>query len=357
MHVARAARPAGRVHRADRSVAVDGVRPPGVASARTGRPDDGVVTVEKTGDRVDVRGLDVEDLGLGTVGLDVGHVVGVADHRRDLVAALVEQRGEQAGDLAVGSDDGDAHVGATLAAGAGIPARQTGRVTDDATPHAGLSAMLGTTDPDILGNFVAFLGLAFTELAPDRVVATWTVEPLHQPFGILHGGAHCSVVETLASVGAALWVSGRDETAKVVGVNNNTDFFRAVARARMTSTATPLHRGRSQQLWLVETHADADGSAVGAPARCGCRTCTSAAEPTRDRLLAFPPLEWERLGMTTDGRTGPAPVPTGQLSKIDYSERIPNNVNLADDRRLQRALEGWQPKFLDWWKTLGLAGR
>jgi hypothetical protein len=59
--------------------------------------------------------------------------------------------------------------------------------------------------------------------------------------------------------------------------------------------------------------------------------------------------------MTVDDRTGPAPVPSGPLSKIDYSERIPNNVNLADDRRLQRALEGWQPKFLDWWKTLGPA--
>jgi benzoyl-CoA 2,3-epoxidase subunit B len=57
--------------------------------------------------------------------------------------------------------------------------------------------------------------------------------------------------------------------------------------------------------------------------------------------------------MTTDSRTGPAPDPTGPLSRIDYSERIPNNVGLADDRRLQRALEGWQPKFLDWWQTLG----
>ena len=56
----------------------------------------------------------------------------------------------------------------------------------------------------------------------------------------------------------------------------------------------------------------------------------------------------------TDGTvTGEAPKPTGPLSKIDYSERIPNNVNLAEDRRLQRALEGWQPKFLDWWRTLG----
>jgi benzoyl-CoA 2,3-epoxidase subunit B len=54
-------------------------------------------------------------------------------------------------------------------------------------------------------------------------------------------------------------------------------------------------------------------------------------------------------------RTGSGPVPSGPLSTINYSERIPNNVNLAEDRRLQRALEGWQPKFLDWWKTLGPA--
>src|ERR1700691_1199337 len=38
---------------------------------------------------------------------------------------------------------------------------------------------------------------------------------------------------------------------------------------------------------------------------------------------------------------------------INYSERIPNNVNLADDRRLQRALEAWQPGFLQWWNEMG----
>lgn len=57
--------------------------------------------------------------------------------------------------------------------------------------------------------------------------------------------------------------------------------------------------------------------------------------------------------MTIQDRVGPAPKPTGPLSTIDYNERIPNNVDLASDRRLQRALEGWQPKFLDWWKDLG----
>jgi benzoyl-CoA 2,3-dioxygenase component B len=39
--------------------------------------------------------------------------------------------------------------------------------------------------------------------------------------------------------------------------------------------------------------------------------------------------------------------------KIDYDSKIPNNVNLADDRRLQRALEGWQPKFMNWWAEMG----
>src|ERR671929_603606 len=40
---------------------------------------------------------------------------------------------------------------------------------------------------------------------------------------------------------------------------------------------------------------------------------------------------------------------------IDYSEKIPNNVDLAGDRKLQRALESWQPNFLNWWKTMGPA--
>ncbi|MBA9002680.1 benzoyl-CoA 2,3-epoxidase subunit BoxB [Thermomonospora cellulosilytica] len=42
-------------------------------------------------------------------------------------------------------------------------------------------------------------------------------------------------------------------------------------------------------------------------------------------------------------------------SSIDYTERIPNNVDLSSDRRLQRALESWQPKFLQWWSEMGPA--
>ena len=41
------------------------------------------------------------------------------------------------------------------------------------------------------------------------------------------------------------------------------------------------------------------------------------------------------------------------MSTIDYSEKIPNNVNLAEDRTLQRALEQWQPNFINWWDDVG----
>lgn len=101
------------------------------------------------------------------------------------------------------------------------------------------------------GPFVAYLGLRVREATAERVVATWDATPaLHQPYGIVHGGVHCSVGESLASLGAALWMEDRGQ---VVGVNNNTDFLRAVRDESMTSIATPIHRGRSHQLWLVET--------------------------------------------------------------------------------------------------------
>ncbi len=41
------------------------------------------------------------------------------------------------------------------------------------------------------------------------------------------------------------------------------------------------------------------------------------------------------------------------MAGIDYSEKIPNNVNLSEDRTLQRALESWQPNFLGWWRDMG----
>nr|WP_309232193.1 PaaI family thioesterase [Micromonospora tarensis] len=104
--------------------------------------------------------------------------------------------------------------------------------------------------PDLTGGFAALLGLTFEEATADRVVIRWQVRPeLHQPFGLLHGGVYCAVVETAASVGGAFWLADR---GTVVGVSNQTDFLRAVRDGELTAVGTPVHRGRSQQLWQVE---------------------------------------------------------------------------------------------------------
>ncbi len=110
-----------------------------------------------------------------------------------------------------------------------------------------------------MGALTDYLGLELTTVEPDLVEGTWTAGPhLHQPYGIVHGGAHCTVVETLASVAAGAWLG---EEGQVVGVNNTTDFYRAVTEGTIASRAEPVHRGRSQQVWVVESR-DAEGRLV-----------------------------------------------------------------------------------------------
>ena len=103
------------------------------------------------------------------------------------------------------------------------------------------------------------LGLVIDEQSADLVRVSWQVSPaLHQPAGILHGGIHCWVVESLASMGASAWLDQQHGGGVVVGVSNQTDFYRPVSEGQLTSTAAPVHRGRTQQVWVVETR-DASG--------------------------------------------------------------------------------------------------
>ena len=102
---------------------------------------------------------------------------------------------------------------------------------------------------------LATLGLELGEISADRATLTLPItERLHQPQGIVHGGVYCAIVETLASLGAAEWFG---ERGNVVGVANHTDFLRATRTGTLHGVATPIHRGRTQQLWLVEITDDA----------------------------------------------------------------------------------------------------
>jgi 1,4-dihydroxy-2-naphthoyl-CoA hydrolase len=106
---------------------------------------------------------------------------------------------------------------------------------------------------DTVGPSSAFddlVGILVVETTADRVILEWDAGPQHhQPFGITHGGVYCTVVETAASLGAASWLGDR---GTVVGVSNHTDFLRAVKSGHLRAVGSPIHRGRSQQLWLVE---------------------------------------------------------------------------------------------------------
>ncbi|MBN4927278.1 PaaI family thioesterase [Hoyosella rhizosphaerae] len=94
-----------------------------------------------------------------------------------------------------------------------------------------------------------YLGLRYTEITPDSVRAHWRIRPeMHQPAGLVHGGVYCAVVESLASIAGMAWLGDRGH---VVGVNNNTDFLRAAREGTLHAHAIPMHRGRLQQLWLV----------------------------------------------------------------------------------------------------------
>ncbi|MGZ5397144.1 MAG: PaaI family thioesterase [Mycobacterium sp.] len=110
-----------------------------------------------------------------------------------------------------------------------------------------------TTDiPSGFGaGFDSAIGLEFVELTPDGGSARLQIDDkLLQAWGIVHGGVYCSIIESLASVSGQIWLS-ENGGGHVVGVNNNTDFLRAISAGTVTAASVPIHRGRRQQLWLI----------------------------------------------------------------------------------------------------------
>src|SRR4029077_116073 len=83
------------------------------------------------------------------------------------------------------------------------------------------------------------MGLRIVRASRDEVVAEYVVERRHhQPYGIVHGGVHCTAVETVCSTGAGLDAVARGQS--VVGLENHTSFVRAVREGTVTIRATPV---------------------------------------------------------------------------------------------------------------------
>ena len=109
--------------------------------------------------------------------------------------------------------------------------------------------------------FVAALGVRRRRDQRHRVTGHVDLGPdQHTPWGVVHGGVYCTVIESAASIGASAAVAERGQFA--VGVNNNTDFVRPMTTGRIDVVAEPVQQGRTLQLWQVLlTRAD-DGKLV-----------------------------------------------------------------------------------------------
>ncbi len=93
------------------------------------------------------------------------------------------------------------------------------------------------------------LGIRIVDFAPDRLVATMPVEGNQQPFGLLHGGATCALVESVGSWAAAL---NAGPGKKAVGVELNASYLRAATSGTVTAVCTPARTGRTLSTFLVE---------------------------------------------------------------------------------------------------------
>jgi 1,4-dihydroxy-2-naphthoyl-CoA hydrolase len=137
------------------------------------------------------------------------------------------------------------------------------------------------------GGFEAAIGLVFTQASGDGVACTVPVGPaLLQPYGMVHGGVYSSIVETLASVGAALYALARQQAT--VGLENTTSFLRAVRTGTLHGVSRPLHRGRTTQVWEVEIRGD-DGQ-VAATGRVRMLCLEPGTKVAGETVTRVPPL-------------------------------------------------------------------
>jgi 1,4-dihydroxy-2-naphthoyl-CoA hydrolase len=113
------------------------------------------------------------------------------------------------------------------------------------------------------------LGVRVTDWNPDRLVATMPVTGNEQPLGLLHGGATCTLAETIGSMAAAL-AAGPDR--RVVGIELNVSYLRAATSGVVTAVCTPVRRGRTLATFLIRISDD-----QGRPTASARLTCMTLA--------------------------------------------------------------------------------
>jgi uncharacterized protein (TIGR00369 family) len=98
---------------------------------------------------------------------------------------------------------------------------------------------------------VSLLGIEFVEVGDDFLKARMPVDArTHQPYGIMHGGASCTLAETVGSVAAIFCID--PSTQFSVGVEINTSHIKSIKSGWVYGTAKPFHLGKSTQVWEIK---------------------------------------------------------------------------------------------------------
>lgn len=100
-----------------------------------------------------------------------------------------------------------------------------------------------------------YVGIEFIELGENYLKGRMPVDHrTNQPYGLLHGGASCTLAETLGSIASALVI---DRDAFIcVGLEINANHIRSARKGFVTGTVTPLHLGKSTHVWDIKIHDD-----------------------------------------------------------------------------------------------------
>lgn len=94
------------------------------------------------------------------------------------------------------------------------------------------------------------LGMEFIDIGEDFLVAKMEVTPkVHQPDGVLHGGATVALAESVGS--AASYMSVNRETQMVRGIVISANHVKGISKGFVFAKATPIHKGRTTQLWEI----------------------------------------------------------------------------------------------------------
>ena len=126
--------------------------------------------------------------------------------------------------------------------GNGAPSQAPNAFTDQLNAAGVPPEMHGWLSTNGVGRLVEKLGIHFVEMTAERMVATMPVEGNEQVAGILHGGAHMVLAETLGSFGAAIHAGpGR----QALGIEIGATHHRSISSGTVTGTATAIHLGNT----------------------------------------------------------------------------------------------------------------